>query len=401
MRLLPILLLVSTLAALLAGCGEAIDDSDTAQARSTQRSYAFLQDNIIHTGNGMDLAINGRGLLMFREDGGREVYSRNGALRVNHLGEVVSLTGQRLLGKVWDEQLGVSVGPLVPVQVQVPRGGYPVATGEGPVKAERGVQIGLNLDAAAKVIPEAVPAIRFNDPATYNFSTVHEVYDGQGARLALNQYFQKVAVNRWRVFATIDGVPLDQPQGVPYDPTSHDPAPLLQLEFGADGRMLPSSRSQAVVAVNDPRPGAPAAVLFPALPVRADPATTQFSSAFMVWLLKQDGFRWGALVGIHFGPDGAVNASYSNGHVRKTYQLHLAEFPNLAGLAPAGTHFWTSAPQAGEKIALPAGSGSAGVIEANALEERFVTRPVVTSACTVVTTATPGAVASALIHRPC
>jgi flagellar hook protein FlgE len=196
------------------------------------------------------------------------------------------------------------------------------------------------------------------------------VYDGQGLALTLTYYFQKFDINRWRVFASIEGVPLDQPPGVPYDPTIHDPRPLLLLDFGPDGRLSPASRNEGVVAVKDPRRLAPA-LLFPALPVRAL-EMTQFGAPFRVWRLEQDGYAWGQLTGLHFGADGVVSLSYSSGQMRKAYQLELAEFSNPGGLTPVGKHFWAASSSSGRRITSAPASGSAGSILAGALEEDFV-----------------------------
>jgi flagellar hook protein FlgE len=367
MRQLLAIVALSWAGTMLAGCGGALDDDDRP-ASSSRAPYAFLQGNIELTGNAMDVAIIGRGFLMFQDTSGREVYSRDGALRLDRDGYLTNALGMRLLGKVWDERLARTVGPSVPVQVQLPDGGYPVRTGDGPVEALRGVRLAVNLDASSDVIPAAVPRVNFNDANTYNFSASQTVYDGQGLRLQVTYYFQKNDVNRWSIFASINGVPIDQPNGVAYDPDHHDPDPILEVAFGPDGRLLATSAREAVVRVNDPRVPPTAPVLFPALPFKVSDAT-QFGASFSIGELMQDGYPWGALIGVAVDGRGLVTHHYSNGQVRRTYQLQLAEFSRPSGLKYMGSNIWSSTAASGDKVVQAPGEGSAGAIVAGALEQ--------------------------------
>jgi flagellar hook protein FlgE len=327
----------------------------------------FTQGNITSTENTMDLAINGRGFFMFQDQTGREVYGRNGQLKLDRDGFVVNTQGARLLGKRWDESVNRAEGE--PTAVSLPQGGgYAIKTGQGSVDALRGIRMSLNFDAGAEIIPAAVPRVQFNNPATYNFSTSQTVFDGQGLPLTITYYYQKNDINKWSVFGAIDGVPFNQANGVPYDPTVDDPDPIIQLEFGTDGKLLPTSATETTIDINDPRVPAADPLLFDDLPFKTV-NVTQFGAPFAMNELKQDGYAFGKLTGITFDGDGIVKATYSNGRYLNLFQLQLADFPNLQGLRPLGGNMWESTFESGNKTVNPPGTGSAGAVLSGALEE--------------------------------
>lgn len=327
----------------------------------------FTQGNVTATENSMDLAINGRGFFMFKDNAGKEVYGRNGQLKLDRNGYVVNNSGMQLLGKPWNEGVGRAEGSPAPI-VLPQGGGNAIKTGEGPVEALRGIRMAMNFDANEKIIPAAVPRIRFNDPATYNFSTSQTLYDGQGLPLTMTYYYQKTDVNEWSVYASINGVPLDQTNGTPYDPTTDDPDPIIDLAFGPDGRLTSSSATEAQLTINDPRVPPSEAVLFTDLPFKMGDAT-QFGASFAISELRQDGYAFGKLNGITFDGAGIVKATYSNGRFINLYQLQRADFANVQGLKPLGGNVWESSYESGEKTVNPPGSSSSGVIQSGALEE--------------------------------
>lgn len=333
----------------------------------------FTQGNITATENSMDLAINGRGFFMFNDpSAGKEVYGRNGQLKLDRNNYVVNSAGMQLLAKPWNEAVNRAEGEAVPVRLPQ-GGGNAIKTGAGPVDALRGIQMALNLDAEADIITAAVPRIRFDDPETYNFTTTQTLYDGQGRPLTMTYYFQKTNVNEWSVYASINGpggdpVPLDQTNGVAYDPTTDDPDPILDIAFDADGRLTSTTVADTTLTINDPRVPPSEAVIFTDLPFRFTDVS-QFDADFAISELKQDGYAFGKLTGITFDGNGIVKATYSNGRYINLYQLQLADFSNVQGLKPMGGNVWEASFESGEKTVNAPGANSSGVIQSGALEE--------------------------------
>lgn len=354
----------SVYAASLGGAGTGGNGIGVQVAAVAQQ---FTQGNVTATENSMDLAINGRGFFMFQDANGKEVYGRNGQLKLDRQGNVVNNQGMKLLAKPWDESVERAEGSPVPV-VLPQGGGNAIKTGEGSVEALRGIRLTMNLDAEAEIIPATVPRIRFNDPATYNFSTAQTLYDGQGRAVTMNYYFQKTTTNEWSIYAAINGVPLDQANGTPYDSTTDDPDPILELEFDSGGKLTAASPTDTTLTINDPRVPPSEPILFTDLPFKLGDMT-QFKADFAISELKQDGYAFGKLNGITFDGSGIVKASYSNGRFINLYQLQLADFPNVQGLKPLGGNVWESSFESGEKTVNAPGANSAGVIQAGALEE--------------------------------
>lgn len=326
----------------------------------------FTQGNITASENTMDLAINGRGFFMFQDSAGAEVYGRNGQLKIDRNDFVVNAQGMKLLAKPWNEAVSRAEGE--PEAVRLPQGGGDaIKTGQGVVPELRGIRMAMNFDAGADIIPTATPKINFQDPATFNFSTSQTVYDGQGLPLTLTYYFQKTDVNMWDVHASINGKPLDKGP-TDYDPTTDDPDPILQIEFGPDGRIVDGTPTEAEFDVSDPRDPPSEPVLFTDLPFTFTSAT-QFGAPFAISELKQDGYPFGKLTGITFDGGGIIKASYSNGRFINLYQLQLADFPNVQGLRALGGNVWMGSFESGEKIVNAPGSNSAGSIQSGAVEE--------------------------------
>ena len=59
--------------------------------------HDFSQGTVQQTGNPLDVAIDGEGMLVVQTANG-ERYTRNGALQLNNAGELVTSTGDKVLG---------------------------------------------------------------------------------------------------------------------------------------------------------------------------------------------------------------------------------------------------------------------------------------------------------------
>jgi flagellar hook protein FlgE len=78
----------------------------------------FTQGTIEISANPLDVAIQGDGFLMVQGSQGERLYTRNGQLQTNANNEIVSVTGNRVLGFGVDDQFNI-VETLVPIQIPV------------------------------------------------------------------------------------------------------------------------------------------------------------------------------------------------------------------------------------------------------------------------------------------
>jgi flagellar hook-basal body protein len=100
--------------------------------------------------------------------------------------------------------------------------------------------------------------------------------------------------------------------------------------------------------------------------------STQYSSAFAVLSQSQDGAPEGDLMGLNIGPDGLVNATYSNGSQVSLGKIVLANFSSPSGLRQVGDASYLASASSGEAKIGEAGSAGFGSIRAGATERANV-----------------------------
>ena len=312
----------------------------------------FSQGTFESTESGLDVAIEGEGFFILKEDGNETpYYSRAGAFRFDDNGYLINPEGYRVQGKEFDPITEV-LRPGDATDIQVP------GTGLIQGQATSTMKITTNLDASEPIIAAAFSLI---DPNTYNFSSSAQVFDSLGNPHLLTTYFTKTAANAWAVnwSAENSAVP-------PVVLTGALPA----LTFTTDGVLT------GAAAI----PPVPTTATIPALawangttPTAIDVTfdTTQFNSASVVISQDQNGFGAGNLTGIDIDGDGIVIASYSNGEQTKVAQLVLGKFVNPNGLSLAGSNLYTETTSSGPaRTGLP--GPELGKVFTNSLEQSNV-----------------------------
>ncbi|GIS14927.1 MAG: hypothetical protein CM15mP117_03590 [Alphaproteobacteria bacterium] len=152
----------------------------------------FTQGNIAASLNALDLAISGQGFFALKPSltSTQTVYTRNGSLNVNNDRYVVDSAGQYLLVYPVNEDGSVTAKDLdsaLPMQLPV-TSGDPKATGN--------IQLGVNVPAAAEVVPDKsqfADGYSFNpsNPETYTNSTSITIFDDLGNPTIATIYFIK------------------------------------------------------------------------------------------------------------------------------------------------------------------------------------------------------------------
>lgn len=325
----------------------------------------FTQGNISVTENAMDLAINGAGFFQLTDGITPPMFSRNGQFKVDREGFLVNNQGLQLMGYPADGAGTVRPGTAVPLQL--PTAGV-------PPQATSDMRIEFNLDSRAGPVASA-PTVNFADPTTYNNATSMTVYDALGQDIALTYYFQRAdpatvvppdppGVNRWNVFVTANGTPLNTPPSAPAQP-------VTQMVFPIDGSAptLPAGPVALAIPATTHRSGALTTPITVALDLGR---ATQFGAAFGVTNMTQNGYAPGQLAGITIEPDGIIMARYSNGQSQPAGQIELATFRNPQGLQPMGSNAWTRTHASGDPVVGVPGEGNMGALQAGALEESNV-----------------------------
>jgi len=341
-------------------------------------SQQFGQGSLKFTDNALDLAIGGQGFFVLHPSMTSTVplYTRAGAFQVNADGYVTTATGQYLQGFPVNPKDGkVTTGGLANTQsIQLPR------TAKAP-NATTAANLSVNLDArdTQPLESDGITPIPFDitDPNSYNASTSVNVYDSLGTQHTANYYFVKDAAatpQTWQVYAAIDGY-TDQ-GATANQPTDGSAVAITPgvLTFDSNGQLdttalTPPNISWTAI------PGAADLIFdtgFGANAIEGLISTTQFSQAFAVQGLSQDGYAPGQLTGVNVSDTGVVFAQYSNGQSTALAKVALADFTNPQGLRQLGDTNWSESLASGPAIAGEAGTGVLGSIKSGALEQSNV-----------------------------
>lgn len=322
----------------------------------------FTQGNITSTSNPLDVAINGGGFFIVSPPGtSTPFYSRNGQFSLDSNDYIVTSEGYRLQGYPVDSAGTVLTG-AAPGDIQVSKAKIaPQATGTSALAT--GLKGGINLNSEDPVISSTFD---YTDTSTYNRSTAATVYDSLGNAHTYTMYFQKSAVNTWKVFATVTN-----PSGATTaftDLSGGGVTAQQTLTFNATGVLTSASATQAITAA---QLGYPAGVNAMSFAVDFS-GSTQYGSAFSVNSLVQDGYAAGELAKFTVGTDGVILGSYTNGITRNLGGIALANFANPQGLQPVGNNRWASTTSSGVPLVNSPGTGSNGLLQSSAVEDSNV-----------------------------
>ncbi|WMR32951.1 flagellar hook-basal body complex protein, partial [Metapseudomonas otitidis] len=100
--------------------------------------------------------------------------------------------------------------------------------------------------------------------------------------------------------------------------------------------------------------------------------STQFSSAFAVASVAQDGYTTGQLAGLQIDDTGMIYARYTNGQTQLQGQVVLANFANVQGLTPVGKTSWVESSGSGAPVIGTPRAGTLGALQSGALESSNV-----------------------------
>ncbi|MEM7375899.1 MAG: flagellar hook protein FlgE [Pseudomonadota bacterium] len=325
---------------------------DGALLSTVRQMYG--QGNLEYTENALDLAINGPGFFMVSPtvDTLNPSYTRDGFFRLDSDGYIVDGEGQFLQTFPTDPDTGTvisnSITSAQPVQL---------ADHYGAAVQTSNVGIAANLPASAAELP--IAGFDPNDVNTYSAATKAVIYDSLGESHSLFTYFihTDATANEWEVRTYVDNVAL-----------TPAPGESTTLQFDGGGALIAPANGDIQY---DPEPlSAGSDPLTINVDFTPNPAeqTTQFSSAFAVPFVTQDGATLGRLSGLTVETDGGVIAKYSNGRTVSLGKVLLTDFQNINGLRQIGNSAWNETNDSGAAIVGEAGTGSLGTIQGGALE---------------------------------
>ncbi|MGE8499349.1 MAG: flagellar hook protein FlgE [Pseudomonas sp.] len=367
-------------------------------------SQLFNQGNINYTQNSLDLAINGNGFFQ-TSNNGEISYTRAGYFGTDRSGFIVNNFGYRLQGYPVDGNGNLQNGVVGDLRIdtsnQAPRATTTVdqtfnlnSNNTVPTAWQGAYDNYLIANPGDTAGATAAGNATFNptDPTTYNSSTSTNIYDTQGNAHVMTQYFVKTGANTWQMNVLVDGRnPADSTSTAPYSMAvgftasgQLDTATLVSGDYdgagdpdftvdAATGRFtlngwIPAAADDSVPPVWGPN-GANASPTGILVDMRK---STQFSSAFAVNAVDQDGYTTGQLAGLEIDDSGVIFARYTNKQSKVQGQVILANFANVQGLTPVGKTAWVQSFDSGEPVVGTPRSGTLGSLQAGALEDSNV-----------------------------
>ncbi|MFT7723741.1 MAG: flagellar hook-basal body complex protein [Roseateles sp.] len=299
----------------------------------------------LNTGGSMDAMIQGSGFFAVRDGMGETVFTRVGLFNVDKDGYVIDTLGRKLQGNnaVLDANgqpvAGAGLGAFGDLRV-----------GSTQVGAAASDKLNLNGNLSADWSVPATTPFDMTDATTYNSSVTSVVYDSQGAKHALTQYFVKTGSNQAEVYYSFDG-------------STPAAAANATLSFGTDGTLAGASTAT-----------------FTASPAGVDPinltidykGTTQYASDTTTLTNAANGNAAGTLTGTSLADDGSVIATYSNGKQQRLGTVALANFANPFALQAVSDTSWKATPDSGTALYSQPGTSMTGSLAVGSVEQSNV-----------------------------
>ena len=143
------------------------------------------------------------------------------------------------------------------------------------------------------------------------------------------------------------------------------------LTFNGNG--TPSAINIATLRVNNLSTGALDSVISLDLgTVDLSDGLTQFSGAYNITFINQNGVQFGTFSGVSISDEGLVVALFDNGETLPIYKIPLVTFANFNGLTAKTGNVYVSSDSSGVPVLRVAKTGSAGAVTSGSLENSTV-----------------------------
>ncbi len=322
------------------------------------------QGQIQATDTSTNISINGNGFFVVSDQVDNQpsafTYTRNGSFSTDAQGYLINSEGYYLLGQATDDLGNVTstsandLNSLVPVDVN---------SISGTAQATANVRFDMNLPA--------------DSPVAGTFNNSIEIFDALGVSHQISITWTKTAANAWTATfsdpkqtgtATTSGI-------IDTDPATAGAQKTINVTFNGNGSIASFTPAVPSFAITGFTTGADnSSVALDWGTVGGTDGLTQFSSnttnpGLEIYLIDQDGVRFGQLSEITIDETGLVTAAFENGVRLPVYQIPIATFPNPNGLKHVeGTVYDENEAAGNYNLRLP-GQGNAGNVVSSALEQ--------------------------------
>ncbi len=310
----------------------------------------YTQGTLQTTSGPTDLAIQGNGFFIVKDQNNQTDYTRDGSFKVNGSGLLVTAAGDPVQG--WSAASGTVNTNSAIGNISVPLGANVPAT---PTTT---MSMTLNLDSR----------VATTDPGA-TFSAPIQVFDSQGQSHTLTATFTKSATNSWDYSLTIP------PQDLASGGTGPQEVASGTLTFDSNGNLTgpaQASDPQTVTISGLADGSSDMSIAWSLYDKSGNSTITQFAEGSGLGGTNQNGFSAGQINQISLQNGGLLVANYSNGQNITVGQLALASIANPESLKVAGNNYLQASANTATPSVGTAGTGPRGAIVAGALESSTV-----------------------------
>lgn len=310
----------------------------------------FTQGTLETTANPLDLAIEGDGFFLVKQQNGPTYYTRAGQFRLDKDGYVVDPNGYRLQAYQMDPSGNVTGGI----------GDVYLAGLMSDPSATTQIKMQLNLDSRSAIKTWNFTAGSDLPSAdVYNYSTAITVYDSLGNPHLVYTYLVKTGVNTW------DAHIIYNSSNDPNNPNYME-AGTFNLTFNENGFLTVDPPSTDLTFDFSPWGATSSDITI------SFQDTTQFGTPNAVIFQTQNGFTAGNLIAITVDQNGIISGVFTNGQVKNVAQVVLAKFIAPHNLTKVGSNLFLESYSSGSPTLGAPGTVGVGTIYANSLESSNV-----------------------------
>ena len=307
----------------------------------------WSQGSVENTTNPTDMAINGAGFFVLRDNTNSSFYTRAGDFTFDRDGYLINPDGLFVQGyevTAVQPDGSLTLGNIADINVPGQSTSPPQVTSE--------FTMDVNLDAAAA------------DLDTYSSTII--VYDSVGNTIPLALTFEKQTAppaNAWDVSVSV-------PAGTVTDPLTD--INIINSNFTFDGTGVLNNGADPVITLSNLLSGANDLNLrwnvFDDATTVTNGDLSQYASPSATTFQTQDGYSSGVLRGVAVDDLGVVTGSYSNGQLMPLFQVVLADFPSYYGLNKMGQNLYAESRDSGQPLEGVPQSGRLGSISPSSIE---------------------------------
>ena len=316
------------------GSGDELQEGVGTQVQTTTTD--FNQGSINPDGIDSHLAISGNGYFVV-EQGGTQELTRAGNFQLDNQGNLITASGQSVMGYAATGGVVGAGGSLVPMQLPV----------------------GETLSASATQNFDLATNLNASSPVGTTFPTSISVVDSLGTTHLLTANFTKTADNTWTYALSL---PAADYTGAATNATG-------TLTFNSSGVLTTPAANGANTTFATLADGAADLNFnFNLYGANKTPYITQTTAASQTNTNNQDGYASGTYQSFSSDSNGVLTASFSNGQTRAVGQVAIASVANSEGLTELGGNNYVTTNASGQLNAGVALTGSRGSITGDALE---------------------------------